>query len=475
MPADDRRRVAGRKDDTEGAARRGAGARRPRSRRSRPSIRDASTSAWRTSSASSTSGGGDFATGERLPPERYLARRLGVSLLVVREAMVALEIAGLVEVRTGSGTYVRGASTGNAQPLVLPDVMLSPFELVAARKLLEPEIARTAMCHVSCIRYEYVLLGTACGTTRATRCTGRPAAPSRGHARQAPLPHVPRDVTGVKSACTRRQERPADRRDDPRRRGRSVLPGGPRATRACDFWQATLPNATPDNIWYRFIVTDGTDTDYYADDTAALDGGLGAPTDDAVDQSWALTVDEPGFTAPPGRRSAVIYQIFPDRFRNGRADNDPKTGDVRYDDPVAASCRGAPCPRATAATTPTRRPTARGASNDTARRQPDEEQPRGRDYFGGDLKGVDQQLDYLQALGRQHDLLQPDLRLRLEPRLRHAGLPKIDPVLRHAEGLGRTWSSTPTQRGHADHPRRRVQPHVVGQPVLRPLPPLSRR
>ena len=46
--------------------------------------------------------------------------------------------------RTGSGTYVRGASTGNAQPLVLPDVGPSPFELVAARKLLEPEIARTA-------------------------------------------------------------------------------------------------------------------------------------------------------------------------------------------------------------------------------------------------------------------------------------------------------------------------------------------
>ena len=53
--------------------------------------------------------GGAFATGERLPPERDLARRLGVSRPVVREAMVALEIAGLVEVRTGSGTYVRGA------------------------------------------------------------------------------------------------------------------------------------------------------------------------------------------------------------------------------------------------------------------------------------------------------------------------------------------------------------------------------
>jgi DNA-binding FadR family transcriptional regulator len=87
---------------------------------------------------------GTFAAGERLPPERDLARRLGVSRPVVREAMVALEIAGLVEVRTGSGTYVRGASAGTNQPLVLPDVGPSPLELVTARKLLEPEIARAA-------------------------------------------------------------------------------------------------------------------------------------------------------------------------------------------------------------------------------------------------------------------------------------------------------------------------------------------
>ncbi len=48
------------------------------------------------------------------------------------------------------------------------------------------------------------------------------------------------------------------------------------AAELCDFWQVTLPAGHgEDNLWYRFIVTDGTDTDYYADDTAALDGGLG--------------------------------------------------------------------------------------------------------------------------------------------------------------------------------------------------------
>ncbi len=168
---------------------------------------------------------------------------------------------------------------------------------------------------------------------------------------------------------------------------------------ACDFWAATLPNATPDNLWYRFFVTDGTDTDYYDDNTAALDGGLGATTDDPEDNSFALMVYESGFTSPSWAPDAVIYQIFPDRFRDGRKDNNPKTGDVRYDDPVLklnwgvlpeGYCRNytdgsTNCPWRFDATPPDSSPT--------------KEQPRGRDYYGGDLKGVDQQLDYLQSLG----------------------------------------------------------------------------
>jgi Alpha amylase, catalytic domain len=171
---------------------------------------------------------------------------------------------------------------------------------------------------------------------------------------------------------------------------------------SCDFWQLTLPDDVVKNVdvlWYRFLVSDGADTDYYADDTAALDGGLGAASEDVVDRSYALSIVKPGFEAPGWARQAFIYQIFPDRFRNGRANNDPRTGDVRYDDPVLALpwgvkpegyCRnyadGATnCPWRFDDTPPSTSPT--------------KEQPRGRDYFGGDLKGVDQQLDYLADLG----------------------------------------------------------------------------
>jgi DNA-binding FadR family transcriptional regulator len=85
---------------------------------------------------------GEFPSGHRLPPERDLARSLGVSRPVVREAMVALEIAGLVEVRTGSGAYVR-APRGDEAP-ALDDAGPSPFDLIRARMLIEGEIAFAA-------------------------------------------------------------------------------------------------------------------------------------------------------------------------------------------------------------------------------------------------------------------------------------------------------------------------------------------
>jgi len=84
---------------------------------------------------------GEFVPGDRLPPERNLARSLKVSRPVVREAMLALELAGLVEVRTGAGTYVKSA--GRA-PVRLFNSGPGPLELLAARRLIEGEVAALA-------------------------------------------------------------------------------------------------------------------------------------------------------------------------------------------------------------------------------------------------------------------------------------------------------------------------------------------
>jgi len=86
---------------------------------------------------------GQFKSGDRLPPERDLAKEFGVSRNVVREAMVALELAGLIEVRIGAGTFVllnreRGIKFA---PLGQSDIGPGPFELLSARRVVEGEVA----------------------------------------------------------------------------------------------------------------------------------------------------------------------------------------------------------------------------------------------------------------------------------------------------------------------------------------------
>ena len=85
---------------------------------------------------------GEFPAGARLPPERDLARQLGVSRPSVREALIALEVEGLVEVRIGSGIYV----LAGGGPLAgdRPDATAGPFELLRARYVIESECAALA-------------------------------------------------------------------------------------------------------------------------------------------------------------------------------------------------------------------------------------------------------------------------------------------------------------------------------------------
>jgi GntR family transcriptional repressor for pyruvate dehydrogenase complex len=85
---------------------------------------------------------GEYPVGARLPPERDLALQLKVSRPSVREALIALEVEGLVEVRMGSGIYVIAPEPGQSAARVESE--LSPFEIIRARQLIECELAALA-------------------------------------------------------------------------------------------------------------------------------------------------------------------------------------------------------------------------------------------------------------------------------------------------------------------------------------------
>lgn len=84
---------------------------------------------------------GRYAPGARLPAERDLAEEFAVSRPTIREAMIALEIRGLIEARHGSGIYVSRVPIGEP---VTPELDVGAFELMEARILFEGEAAALA-------------------------------------------------------------------------------------------------------------------------------------------------------------------------------------------------------------------------------------------------------------------------------------------------------------------------------------------
>lgn len=107
--------------------------------------------------------GGEFTPGSRLPAERDLAKQLGVSRPSVREALIALEVEGWVEVRTGSGVYVlqRAATAQAARPEV-PATEWGPLELLRARRVVEGEIAALAAQHGKRRQVDAIAAAIAC-------------------------------------------------------------------------------------------------------------------------------------------------------------------------------------------------------------------------------------------------------------------------------------------------------------------------
>ncbi len=89
---------------------------------------------------------GVYAVGDKLPSEKELCQQFNVSRVPVREALCALELNGLVEPVQGAGVYVKSTSINGLNE---DFSQVEPQEIIQARLLIEPEIARLAALNMS--------------------------------------------------------------------------------------------------------------------------------------------------------------------------------------------------------------------------------------------------------------------------------------------------------------------------------------
>lgn len=88
---------------------------------------------------------GRYAVGDRLPSERDLAAQYKVSRPTIREAIIALEVDGMVDVRTNSGVYVAALVPVGGKP---SETDVGGFELLEARRLIESQVAGLAAAQI---------------------------------------------------------------------------------------------------------------------------------------------------------------------------------------------------------------------------------------------------------------------------------------------------------------------------------------
>lgn len=128
-----------------------------------------------------------------------------------------------------------------------------------------------------------------------------------------------------------------------------------------DYYETTLPAISKDKVEYYFEIVSGNATCFY--------NKIGVQTE--INPTYNFSI-MPGFTTPDWAKGAVIYQIFVDRFCNGDPDNDVLDREYYY-------------------------------IGDASRRITDwSKYPDAMDvrcFYGGDLQGVMNKLDYLQDLG----------------------------------------------------------------------------
>jgi glycosidase len=183
--------------------------------------------------------------------------------------------------------------------------------------------------------------------------------------------------------------------------------------RAGTFWSVNYRTPSqPAIVSYAFRVSTAHGVRWYGDDNSSADttkGGTGRTTRQRGD-NFQLTVYDRNFTTPAWLQGATVYEIFADRFRNGDPSNDP--------------CRLGPCPVFYGNIPAILHPTWNEPVEDS--------RATGffnRDFFGGDLQGVTQELDYIKSLGVDAIWLTPIFKARSNHRYDTDDYMQVDPYL----------------------------------------------
>ena len=191
-----------------------------------------------------------------------------------------------------------------------------------------------------------------------------------------------------------------------------------------DVWKTTLTMASsPTVYYYKFKINRDTTNGWYSDDY--LDDndnvhkdGAGAASDGEPFPSFQITVYDPNFQTPAWLQNANVYHILPDRFRNGDQSNDYCRQGATTGCPIYYGNQQA----FTYNLWNTQICDPRSASSGCSGQYSNQ-------FYGGDLKGVQNELDYIQSLGLDTIYMNPIFSARSYHRYDTDNYLHIDPAL----------------------------------------------
>lgn len=157
-----------------------------------------------------------------------------------------------------------------------------------------------------------------------------------------------------------------------------------------DKWSTTYTTDTIGTYTYYFVISNGSDVKAYGDDDGYFGSGVVGNLGEV--KNYEFNVYQKDFKTPDWLKNAVIYQIFPDRFFNGDTSNDYLKKYARGTTPFEFESNWYSLPKDPQLAL-------KAGYNYPANANVGDTSSWSNDLYGGDLKGIEDKVGYLKALG----------------------------------------------------------------------------